>query len=369
MARYAGIDPILFEYLRMQRELPEEVVYLDRNQDDTLNTDPHLDQLELFVPDTERFCYFRSSCMTLNGKNYHPASFQKIKLFERSFRAGTAPDELKQMRPLAESYYHLKTGRCGEVPCTIPQLEDDAERLAFTDNPRLNTALVAIAEQSSFPQIALAAGDVFSSHKKWGPLRALVQYLKEHHTEAPQINLWSAQVFLESAPPNIDGYIAFMKNLPDAAARKSAYENFYNQTSASGDLMQSVLIRLVREFPSEPKYQKALAQIYASQENYPLATDWMLRALTLDPSNETYQTLKQLILDMDQKVSTDPMILLCADAFLKLHPEDAEVWHAKAMALNRDDQKQYAIQALETAAALQPDNLNYKKELAILKKE
>src|SRR3989338_3477546 len=280
MSRLRGIDAAQFEYLRLIKDLPEEVVYRDLDANDVLDT-----QTELFIPNPA----VTSGC----GKHepYLPASPDQKTLIEKVLNTGTSLEELEYQRPEAETYYRLKNNL---EPSAI---HTDVESLIHKGRLGNRSATDVVRElafrKDAHPEIAFAAARTFNALKFWDDLGDATQILlySGYSNYLEQAGLWMVQSCLEPESMDLDRLTAYLRTLPDADARKKAVAH-YAEDANTDDLKQEKIFSALSEaFPKDDAFHHYLgrAQMYDAEKRVS-AIYHLQQAASLNPRVPAYLT-------------------------------------------------------------------------------
>ncbi|MDH0744910.1 hypothetical protein N5D61_00920 [Pseudomonas sp. GD03842] len=156
---------------------------------------------------------------------------------------------------------------------------------------------------------------------------------------------------------------------PDANVRYSAVRALLGLTPDDVGLYYGTLQDAATDYahflaaqPPSGQSQTQLARLYINQGDMPKAFDALALALKLEPDN--VQAELALIELLDQQGQSDRSRQQLAQ-WLERHPQSSLLQHALGRWLLRHQQHEYALLALAKAVELEPENNDYRYDLAV----
>lgn len=120
-------------------------------------------------------------------------------------------------------------------------------------------------------------------------------------------------------------------------------------------------VKYLKAQPESPDGWIQLARLYIHSALLPEAQHALEQALRLDPDNLPAVVSRIELLDKQGKVDDSRQILATQ---LQAHPESAYLQHALGMWLLHHGEREYALLGLSKAVELEPDNQDYRYDLA-----
>src|SRR5690606_13227089 len=135
----------------------------------------------------------------------------------------------------------------------------------------------------------------------------------------------------------------------DSALVKKLYDEGVQQRSA-GQLAvaEKTFEQVIQLQPDNDEAYFQLARLYIDNEDLTAAGRAALRAAELQPDNETYWNT---ILEVYRKTRNVKAIPVVLDELIRLHPENASLYHEKAYALFLDKRYEDALATCDTISA------------------